>query len=110
MHFWKNWSTHDDLESLTRWEAIFGLGFRGLLVFAYNIIGDRAPLPKELLFEHRGALYAFLGVPLGDYAACCRRISIRWDTVSMPVADFRRLARHVDAFLGQPSAISDELT
>ena len=28
--YWKNWSTHDDLESLTRWEAIFGAGFRGL--------------------------------------------------------------------------------
>jgi hypothetical protein len=69
------------------------------LVFAYNIVGDRAPLPKERLFEHRGALYAFLGVPLGDYASHCRRISIRWDTVSMPAAHFRRLARHVDEFV-----------
>ena len=97
--YWKNWSTHDDLESLTRWEAIFGAGFRGLLVFAYNIVGDRAPLAKEQLFEHRGALYAFLGLPLCDYVAHCRRISIRWDTVSMPAADFRRLAKHVDEFL-----------
>ena len=101
--YWKNWSTHDDLESLARWEAMFGVGFRGLFVFAYNIVGDRAPLPKERLFEHRGALYAFLAVPLGDYAACCRRISIRWDTVAMPTADFRRLARHVDEFLDPPS-------
>jgi hypothetical protein len=94
--YWKNWSTRDDLTSLAQWESLFGENFRGLLVFAYLIVGDRAPLPAEQLFEYRDGLYGFVGVLLADYAACCRQISPRWDTVAMPTADFRRLARPIE--------------
>jgi len=30
-HYWKNWSTRDDLASLAQWERLFGENFRGLL-------------------------------------------------------------------------------
>lgn len=98
--YWKNWSTCDDLESLAQWEGLFGKGFCGLFVFAYDILGDRAPLPAERLFEHRGSLYGFVAVRLSDYTAHARRISPSWDTVAMPTAEFRRLARPMDELLG----------
>jgi len=98
-HYWKNWSTRDDLTSLARWEVLFGENFRGLFVFAYHILGDRAPLPAGRLFEHRAQLYAFVAVRLADYAAGCHPISPRWDTVAMPTEQFRQLARPVDEFL-----------
>ncbi len=98
-HYWKNWSTQDDLRSLARWEQLFGDSFRALFVFAYNIVGDRAPLPAEQLFEHRDGLYAFLGVLLADYAAGAHPVSEAWDTVAMPVEEFRRLARPLAEFL-----------
>lgn len=98
--YWKNWSTRDDLKSLAQWESLFGEGFCGLLVFAYLIVGDRAPLPVEQLFEYRDGLYGFIGVTLADYAEHCRQISPRWDTVAMPAADFRRLARPVETLFG----------
>jgi len=101
-HYWKNWSTRDDLKSLAHWEELFGANFRGLFVFAYHVLGDRAPLPADQLFEHRGALYGFVGVTLADYAAGCRLISPRWDTVAMPTEQFRQLARPVAAFLCGP--------
>jgi hypothetical protein len=44
--YWKNWSTRDDLTSLAHWERLFGSQFGELLVFAYNIVGDRAPLAR----------------------------------------------------------------
>jgi hypothetical protein len=100
--YWKNWSTADDLRSLAQWEALFGPSFRGLFVFAYNIVGDRAPLPAAQLFEHRGALYGFVAMRLQDYAPRCHRISPSWDTVAMPTDEFRRLARPVEEFLGLP--------
>ncbi len=103
--YWKNWSTRDDLSSLARWENLFGENFRGLFVFAYNIVGDRAPLPAGQLFEHRDRLYGFVAVALPDYAARARRISPRWDTFAMPTADFRNLAKPVNEFL-RPSADS----
>ena len=97
--YWKNWSTRDDLRSLGEWEKLFGEHFRGLFVFAYNIIGDRAPLAEEQLFEHRDALYGFVAVRLSDYAGRARPISPSWDTLAMPTADFRHFARPVDEFL-----------
>ncbi len=99
--YWKNWSTRDDLASLAEWETVFGADFRGLFVFAYNIVGDRAPLPAERLFEYRGALYAFLAIGLEEYAARSHPISPSWDTVAMPVEEFRRLARPMDELLGR---------
>jgi len=102
-YYWKNWSTSDDVESLRRWEALFGEQFVGLFVFAYNIVGDRAPLSAERLFEFRGALYGFVAVRLADYASAARPISPAWDTVAVPTAEFRRLARPVDDFLLPPA-------
>lgn len=97
--YWRNWSTHDDLESLTRWEGVFGPGFRGLFVFAYHVVGDRAPLPAEQLFQFREAWYGFVGVSLKEYAAHARPISPRWGTVALPTDVFRRVAEPVEAFL-----------
>lgn len=96
--YWKNWSTRDDLDSLGRWEALFGDRFAALFVFAYNIVGDRAPLPVERLFEYRDSLYGFVGVRLDDYASAAHEISPAWDTVAMPATDFRRMARAVEEF------------
>jgi hypothetical protein len=62
-------------------------------------VGDRAPLPPEQMFEHREALYGFVGVRLSDYAASARPISPSWDTVAMPTAEFRRVARPVEELL-----------
>jgi hypothetical protein len=102
--YWKNWSTRDDLESLAQWEGLFGENFRGLFVFAYDVLGDRAPLPAEQLFAWRGNLYGFVAIPLAEYASYAHLISPRWDTVAMPTADFRRLARPLEELLGLTQA------
>jgi hypothetical protein len=91
--YWKNWSTRDDLRSLAQWEELFGDHFRALFVFAYEVLGNRSPLPAEELFEFRGNWYGFIAVPLRDYAAHARPISPRWDTWAMPAGAFRRFAR-----------------
>jgi hypothetical protein len=99
-HYWKNWSTRDDLISLARWETLFGAGFRGLFVFAFQVVGERAPLAAEQLFEFSGALYGFVGVRLSDYAQFARLISPRWDTLAMHSARFRQSATPVDELFG----------
>jgi hypothetical protein len=106
-HYWKNWSTRDDLVSLAQWERMFGERFGGLFVFAYNVVGDRAPLPAEDLFEFRGGLYGFVGVRLSDYAFHARPISPRWDTLAIPTQRFRELAAPVDVFLGVAATRAD---
>lgn len=96
--YWKNWSTRDDLVSLAQWERLFGEQFGSLFVFAYNVIGDRAPLPPERLFEFRGGLYGFVGIRVVEYTRYARPISPRWDTLAMPAGRFRQFAAPVERF------------
>jgi hypothetical protein len=97
--YWKNWSTRDDLRSLAQWEELFGANFHAMFVFAYDVLGDRSPLPAGELFQCRGGVYGFIAVPLADYAAHARPISPRWDTWAMPAGDFRRFARPITDLL-----------
>jgi hypothetical protein len=103
--YWKNWSTRDDLRSLAQWEELFGSRFRGLFVFAYDVLGDRAPLPAAELFPYRGSWYGFVGVTLADYAGHAHPISPRWDTWAMRADDFRRLAQPLTRLLSRDDAL-----
>jgi len=98
--YWRNWSTADELESLASWETVFKNHSTGLLVFAYNVVGDQAPLAAEELFVHRDRLYGFVGIRLDHYVSFAKPLSARWGTVSIPTARFRALARPVREFFG----------
>jgi len=100
--YWRNWSTADELESLAGWESLFGSRSIALLVFAYNVVGELAPLPASELFVFRDNLYGFVGIRLDHYASFARRLSPRWGTVTLPVSQFRSLARPVRELLGVP--------
>ena len=76
--------------------------FHGLFVFAYQVVGDRAPLAAGELFPFRNRLYGFLGVPLAPYAAFARPLSARWNTVTLTVPQFRAIARPVREIFGLP--------
>jgi hypothetical protein len=97
--YWKNWSTRDDLRAMAAWERLFGPDFRGLLVFAYAITGDRSPLQARQLFTFRERPYAFVGVRLSDYACFARPISAAWQTVGLPSRLFRQIARPLEEML-----------
>ncbi|MDA7979675.1 MAG: HYExAFE family protein [Pirellulales bacterium] len=103
--YWKNWSPREDLLALASWERLFGKGFAALFVFAYHVVGDRAPVTPERLFTFRDRVYAFIGIPLEKYAPRARRISPKWDTVAMSVSGFRKHARPVDEFFASPQPI-----
>ena len=90
--YWKNWTTSDDLQSLSQWERLLGPRFHGLLVFVYEVVGDMSPVPAELLYRHDQQLYAFISIRLDLYLAWARQISPRWKTMSMPTTAFRQLA------------------
>jgi hypothetical protein len=98
--YFKNWSTADELSSLAAWEELFGLHSKGLLVFAYNVVGDRAPLAADELFVYRGSLYGFVGIELAHYTTWSKQLSPRWGTVTVPVAQFRALARPARELFG----------
>lgn len=105
---WKNWCTGDDLAGLAAWEEMFGEPFRGLLVFAYHVLGRQAPVAEEALLTCSGRRYAFVAVPADEYRSLARPLSMRWGTFAMRAADFRAWAAPVEHFLGSadPQALT----
>jgi hypothetical protein len=84
-----------------------GLRSGGLLVFAYNVVGDRAPLPASELFVHRQRLYGFVGIRLDHYTGHAKPLSQRWGTVTVSIPRFRALARPVREYFGVPIPNAD---
>lgn len=97
---WENWVTNDDLKGLTRWEQMFGPGFRSILAFAYAEPPMPYPLPlDDGSFPFRGRSYRFWAVALGDYAANLRSRGPAWDAVAMARAAFRSHVRPLAEWL-----------
>jgi len=95
---WENWATHEDLDSLARWEQVFGSGFAGLLVFCYHLADEGARASFETAHAFRGESYGLVGVYRGAYAGASRPRSRAWDTVSVPTAAFRDMVKPVRSF------------
>jgi hypothetical protein len=99
---WECWSTRDDVDGLERWEEVFGPGYRGLLVFAYQLLPEVVlPDDTEDLWTWRGRRYLLRAIALEDYCRHVRVRSPRWRTVDLPGAVYRDLVRPFQAFTHQ---------
>ncbi|MCA9231177.1 MAG: HYExAFE family protein [Planctomycetales bacterium] len=109
--YWKNWSRWDDLSSMACWQDRLGCSSCALLVFAYQVVGDRSPVEAERLFAFRDRWYAFLAVRVADYIQFSKPLSARWQTVSMPAQLFRQAAIPFDSIVGwqNRSLLGDKL-
>src|SRR5947209_6327968 len=97
---WENWVTTDDLDGLTRWQEMFGPGFRSILAFVYAELPRPFPLPSEDgAFAFRGLDYRFWAVELDDYIAHLRSRGPAWKAVAMARAAFRRRVRPLGEWL-----------
>ncbi len=96
---WENWITRDDVEGLQEWEKVFGDGFRALITFGYWLQGSPRLSPFQEVHLFRKRAYGFVGIWLSEYLDMARPRSERWQTLSAPMADFRRAARYMDDFL-----------
>ncbi len=97
---WENWVTTDDLDGLTRWQAMFGPGFRAVLAFVYAEPPPPFPLPPgDGSFSFRNRRYRFWAVGLDDYIAHLRSRGPAWKAVAMARAAFRRRVRPLQEWL-----------
>ena len=94
----ENWTTHEDLDSLARWESVFGSGFAAVLVFCYHLQRPEAAARFEAVHFFRNEYFGLVGVYRNVYAEACRPRSRAWDTVSVPSARFRELIRPIASF------------
>lgn len=84
----ENWVTRDDIDSLIRWEGLFGSGFDAVFVFVYWCDDQ----PPDALFEeiatHDGRWYSLRAVRVHDYARVAKVRSPRWGTMNVPTRLF----------------------
>lgn len=89
----ESWVTLDDVEALTRWQALFGPGYEAVFVFVYRCPGP----PPDGLFgevvELDGQWYAVRAIALDDYRPRMKVRSPRWRTVHLARDEFERLSR-----------------
>ncbi len=100
----QNWVTRDDVRCLQKWAGIFGDGFEPAFAFLYWC---DAPPPDALfleVFEFSEKWYAVLAIKLADYTPVMKERSKKWDTVSIPAADFTRHARPLKELLDPAAA------
>jgi hypothetical protein len=93
----QTWATKQDVDDLVQWEQVFGEGFRAVFMFVYWI--DPPLVAEPGMCEHDGRWYLMLGVELQEYRQYMRQRSAKWDTVALPIAEFRSLARPIEDWL-----------
>ncbi|MGH7128200.1 MAG: HYExAFE family protein [Planctomycetaceae bacterium] len=96
---WENWATRDDIQSLLRWQEVFGGDFRAALVFAYQLTDERCRAELVRPFACRQRTYAFYVIWADEYRRRMRRRSESWQTVCLPRRDFRELCLPIAEFL-----------
>jgi hypothetical protein len=88
-----NWVTQGDVESLEKWQELFGSGFVGAFAFLYWCEAQ----PEDALFQETFSCgqrwYATLGVTLSDYQQHMKQRSPKWQTVCLPAKAFAQVAR-----------------
>lgn len=94
---YQTWATEQDVDDLLQWEQVFGAGFTAVLMFVYWI--DPPLTPEAGMFQHKDRWYLMLGVELAQYQQYMRRRSVKWETVALPQAEFRSLARPIENWL-----------
>ncbi len=88
----ESWATIEDVESLRRWEALFGPGFEAAFLFIYASDDQPPDALFQEVIEHRGTWYALRSVLVRDYARAMKLRSPRWRTVDVPAAVFGRIS------------------
>lgn len=91
------WATRDDIDSLLRWQELFGPEFEAVLVFLYCWEIQPPDALYDDVFEHRGSWYSPRVVAAREYAAHMRTRSAKWGTVDLSPDTYRDLSR---PFLG----------
>lgn len=93
----ESWVTKDDVESLTRWQQLFGDGFIATFVFLYCLRQQPPDALFEQVFHFNGRWYALREVTLDDYRQAMKLRSSKWETVHVPADRFERISRPFSA-------------
>jgi hypothetical protein len=89
---WQNWVTQSDIDSLIEWQTMLGPRSQAIFLFAYRLSCEvELPLGTADLWYWKEERYLFRAVGLEDYRTRMRIRSEKWQTVGLPVKEFREI-------------------
>ncbi len=94
-----NWVTRADIESLTRWEEIFGPHFVGTFVFLYWCEHQPPDALFNEVFCYHDRWYTIKSIPVDVYCEHLRVRSSKWNTVHIPSGVYLKACRSLDEIL-----------
>lgn len=88
----ESWVTREDVESLLRWEALFGSGFEAAFVFVYWCADQPPDALFAETFAHHDRWYAVRVAPVRAYRKVMKTRSEKWGTVDVPRREFEAIS------------------
>ncbi len=97
----ENWVTQADVDSMLKWQKIFGPGHSAVFVFVYWLFDYETPVPNtnQDSFDYMGRQYWLNMIYVNDYQSVMKTRSTRWQTVDLPAAKFRLLVKEPGAYI-----------
>lgn len=93
------WVTIDDIESLAKWQEIFGPTHTAAFIFTYRIENIDVDFDGREVYDFNGYRYIFFAIKLEDYCKFMKRRSPKWKTVTLPAEKFRQCAVQMQKIL-----------
>ncbi len=98
----QTWAQRRDVDDLYQWERIFGDEFCALFAFVHEVDPLLTPPPGYFTFAASDGVeraYQIRGIALRQYRDLMTRRSEKWDTVSVPHAEFLAHAKPIEDWL-----------
>ncbi|MBS0537019.1 MAG: HYExAFE family protein [Proteobacteria bacterium] len=100
----ESWVTLEDVQSLEKWQELFGSGFAAAFVFIYWCDAQPPDALFQEIIEYQGAWYALRAVTLPSYKSAMKTRSQRWGTVYVPSASFEHISQPFAPAFGSASS------
>ena len=101
----ETWVTSVDVDGLSCWEEVFGVGYKSVFVFAYWLTdsneGDQERKDRifDDIYRFEGRDYAFAVTEVCTYRRRMRTRSVSWNTVFVSQRQFRQMAQPFDDYI-----------
>ena len=93
----QSWLPAGDIDSLSDWQHL--LNQEVAIVFVYELCLPDVELDGKTAYDYNGKRYLFFVINLDDYKSDMKLRNLKWRTVTLAIADFRRHAILAEEFL-----------
>ncbi len=93
----QSWLPAGDIDNLSNWQHL--LNHEAVIVFVYELCLPDIELDGKITYDYNDKRYLFFIINFDDYKNDMKLRNLKWRTVTLSIADFRRHAILAEEFL-----------